>query len=180
MEHPLPRRQSPFYRSNDDYDLPLVTAPIAVRPQSQVSPSVDEFHSPLRQQRLTLLTAFFTASCMSFTIFFAYNSSLEQPISSKLIFTRPERSILILNIASQVTIFSLAELTSAVFGQIRWALACSPSGTSAYTFLALSKATDIVGVLSLFFGHRSEMKFEKGGFLLWGPQRYIRGIGSYF
>ena len=101
-----------------------------------------EFHeSPFRQQRFTLLLAVLTAICMSFTAFFAYNSSLEHPISSKLIFENPERSILVLNIASQVTIFCLAELTSSVLEATRWAFACTCSGVAAYTFLALSRAT---------------------------------------
>lgn len=134
-----------------------------------------QFHQgPIRQQRFTLLLAVLTALCMIFTIFFAYNSSLELPLSTKLIFERPERSILALNVASQITIFCLAELTSVVLEATRWAFACTSSGTSAYTFLALSRATSIMGVLSLLFYSGAKPKtFQKDGHRLWGGQRYF-------
>lgn len=134
-----------------------------------------EFHeSPFRQQRFTLLLAVLTAICMSFTAFFAYNSSLEHPISSKLIFENPERSILVLNIASQVTIFCLAELTSSVLEAIRWAFACTSSGVAAYTFLALSRATSSIGVLCLILGKGANpRKVQRDGHMLWGGQRYV-------
>lgn len=107
---------------------------------------------------------------MGFTVFFAYNSSLEHPLSTKLIFDRPEKSILVLNIASQLTIFGLAELTSCVLEAIRWAFACSAAGASAYTFLALSRATNAVGVLCLVLGNDNQ-NGGKDGHRLWGGQR---------
>ena len=130
----------------------------------------NEFQSSIHQQRSTLLLACLTAGFMAFTIFFAYNSSLEHPVSPRLIFSRPERSILLLNIASQLTIFCLAELTSCVLEAIRWAFACSAAGTNAFTFLSLSRATNAVGVLCLLLG-RSGDQFGKDGHRLWGGQR---------
>jgi len=111
----------------------------------------------------TLLLVILTAMTMSFTIFFAYNSSLAKPISRKLILAKPERSILVLNLASQITIFCLAELTTSVLEALRWALACTPSGVSAHTFLALGRSTNILGVLFLLFAR---------GHKFWGSQRY--------
>ena len=134
-------------------------------------PTRNEFQSPIQKQRSTLLLACLTAGFMAFTIFFAYNSSLEQPMSSILIFSRPERSILVLNIASQLTIFCLAELTACVFEAIRWAIACSAAGTNAFTFLSLSRATNALGVLCLLFGRSGDQKFGKDGHRLWGGQR---------
>ena len=132
----------------------------------------NDLRSAVQKQQYTLLTAFLTAVCMSFTIFFGYNSSLETPLSMTLIFSKPETNIFVLNVLSQVTILLLAELTSAVLNTVRWALASSPNGSSAYTFLALSRATNIAGVLGLVFGHRGNLKIEKDGYRLWGGQRY--------
>ena len=131
----------------------------------------NEFLSPIQKQRSTLLLACLTAGFMAFTIFFAYNSSLDHPVSPSLIFSRPERSVLVLNIASQLTIFCLAELTSCVFEAIRWAFACSAAGTNAFTFLSLSRATNAFGVLCLLFGRSGDHTFGMDGHRLWGGQR---------
>lgn len=133
-----------------------------------------EYESPLRQQRFTILSSILMATSMSFTVFFTYNSSLEHPVSSKLIFENPERSILVLNIASQVTIFYLAELTSSILEASRWAFACTSSGVAAFTFLALSGATSAVGVLCLILGRGANPgTIQRDGYMLWGGQRCV-------
>ena len=146
------------------------------------SPTVDtssfrtRLHGPRASRRrwpvFTLLLALLTSLSMSFTVFFAYNSSSENPISRKLIFSKPERSILILNLASQITIFCLAELTSSVLETLRWTFACAASGIPVYTFLALSRSTNIVGVLFLLFGGGAGITtIRRDGHRLWGSQR---------
>src|SRR5271154_1167236 len=138
--------------------------------QSRFDPSGDNFPSPIRQQTCTLIIACVTAVFMSFTIFFAYNSSMETPVSATLVFSNPERSILALNVLSQVTIFFLHELTTSVLEATRWAFASSASGVSAFAFLSMSRATSIVGVLCLLMGNGpTPYKVEKE---LWGGQRY--------
>jgi hypothetical protein len=128
-----------------------------------------------QQQFFTLLLVILTALTMSFTVFFAYNSSLPEPISRNLIFAKPERSILVLNLASQITIFCLAELTSSVLEVLRWALACTVHGVSAHTFLALGRSTNVVGVLFILFGRGAKGKasVQRDSHRLWGSQRYI-------
>ena len=128
-----------------------------------------------QQQFFTLLLVILTALTMSFTVFFAYNSSLPEPISRNLIFAKPERSILVLNLASQITIFCLAELTSSVLEVLRWALACTVHGISAHTFLALGRSTNVVGVLFILFGRGAKGKasVQRDSHRLWGSQRYI-------
>ena len=140
-----------------------------------VYPSRDDFQSPLRKERWALLLALVTMLCMSFTIFFAYNSSKQHPISNHFIFSNPERSILALNILSQITIFLFAELTLSVLESIRWALASSSDGTPALTFLALSRATNAVGVLCILLG-AGDRKFGRDGYRLWAGQRYTEAL----
>src|SRR5271170_5472202 len=143
--------------------------------QSRFDPAGENFPSPIRQQTFTLIIACVTAVFMSFTIFFAYNSSMETPVSSILIFSNPERSILALNVLSQLTIFFLHELTTSVLEATRWAFASSASGVSAFAFLSMSRATSIVGVLCLLMGNGpTPYKVEKDGHRLWGGQRYCQ------
>ena len=126
----------------------------------------------IRDRSIAVLAAIITTVCLTATIFFAYNSSLDHPILTSLVAKSPQRTILILNIMSQVTLFFLAELTKLVLEATRWALACSENGTSALTFLALGQATGLLGALYLSFGPGDiGGKVERNGPRVWGIQR---------
>jgi hypothetical protein len=144
----------------DDHLLPATT----VRRQAGEYPS--------RKHRITILMAVITSFLLGATIFFAYNCSLAQPVAPALRFAVPERNVFVLTLLTQLTIFSLAELTSTVLDLVRWAFSCSARGVSAFTFLALSRATNILGVLYLVLGTtRSSRGFSTTGHRLWGCQR---------
>jgi hypothetical protein len=134
-------------------------------------PESSNFRYSLRNQIPILCLAVLTAIVMTFTVFLAINSTLEHPVSQRLVATTPERSILVLNIASQITIFLLAETTHWVFEAVRWAMASSASGIAAYTFLLLSRATSVAGVIYMMFGRPAKSGIQKDGFRLWGGQR---------
>ena len=121
-------------------------------------------------QRTNLAVALLTALCMTFTILFAYDSSLENPFLSTFMSKTPERNILILNLALQISLFLLAELTLSVFEAARWALACRSSGTTALNFLTLSRATGFIGAVYLFCG-KSGIR-GRNDHQIWGFQRY--------
>jgi hypothetical protein len=126
----------------------------------------------LRSRLLILTLAASTVLSMTVTIFYAYNSSLEQPHIASLVARSPGRSILILNALSQFTLFFLAELTTCTMDVLRWALASSTSGTSAFTFLTLSRATSLLGAMFLSVGStKVQGKFERNGHRIWGMQR---------
>jgi hypothetical protein len=126
----------------------------------------------LGQRSFSLFLALLAIAFLSVTIFFAYNYSSPQPISSKLMFKEPGHSILLLNILSQMTMFCLTELAFCVLDVLRWAFASRCAGTSAYTFLALSRATNLAGVFYLIFGKGPKPGgFEGDGHRLWGLQR---------
>jgi hypothetical protein len=122
----------------------------------------------IRNGWITLTLLCVTTLCMVFTIFFAYNNSLENPHVPALVANSPQRSILILNFASQLTLFSLAELTYSVLDATRWALACSTSGVSALTFLTLSRTTSLIGAFYLTMGGKNGHHHR-----IWGVQRYV-------
>ena len=129
-------------------------------------------HQTLKQSWFYLSLALLSAVCLCITVFFAYNCSLPTPISSKLLFKRPGTSILVLNVLSQVTMFCLAELALCVLGVLRWAFVSHPYGTPAYTFLALSRATNVAGVLYMILGRGPRPgRFQRDGHRVWGIQR---------
>ena len=127
---------------------------------------------PSRKHRFTILMAVVTSLLVGATIFFAYNCSLAQPVAPSLRFAVPERNVFVLTLLTQLTIFSLAELTATILDLVRWAFSCSASGVSAFTFLALSRATNVLGVVYLVLGTtRSSRGFGTAGHRLWGCQR---------
>ena len=131
-------------------------------------------HQIFKQRSFSLLLALFAVASLAVTIFFAYNCSLPQPLSSKLMFQNPSRSILVLNFLSQITMFCLSELAFCVLSVLGWVFASHPSGTPAYTFLALSRATNLAGVLSLIVSKGPEPgRLQPDGHRVWGIQRYI-------
>ena len=122
----------------------------------------------------TYAIAFITVLCVVATIFFAYNSSIYNPNVTSFIAGSPARTILIVNIMSQITWFALAELTAATMDTIKWVFASSATGTSALTFLALSKATTFLGALILLLrSGNSGGTIERNAHRVWGAQRYI-------
>lgn len=155
--------------------LQLLQAMTPISPATQ-DPSLrgqNEHQSLFQKQRYTLMVLATATMCLSFTIFFAYNSSIQHPLSTTLILAQPERSISVLNILSQITIFLFGWLTSTAMENVRWAYACSRTGTSTYTFLVLSGATNIVGVLRLLVSKDTRPDFRRDGHRLWGSQRYF-------
>src|SRR5271154_3948401 len=118
-------------------DSPLLALPFR-HPQSEFT---NEIHSPFRIYLLTWLVAVVTCGSVGFTIYFAYNASLESPLSDWLIFSRPELTILVLSGSSQITIFLLGVFTDGLLENVRWAFASGDDGVSALSALALSPAT---------------------------------------
>jgi hypothetical protein len=144
-------------------------------PSSPALPLDRSHHSPFRRHLFTLLLALLSAITLSATVFFAYNSSLENPFSARLIFEKPERSIFVLIALTQITIFFLYELTSTVFDTLRWVFACGDSGISAPTFLVMGRATSIIGVLFLILRKGAKpRRIQRDGHKLWGCQKYVR------
>src|SRR5271156_1852292 len=130
------------------------------------APSRMDLNSRIWNQAFTFGLTAMTTVMMALTIIFAYNSSVEHPLTQKLIFTNPSTNILVLNILSQLAIFCLSELTIWVFAAVRWSFASSLSGIPAYTFLALSRATNSIGVLALLLG-RNEHGLKQDSHRLW-------------
>lgn len=107
---------------------------------------------------------------ITFTIYFAYNCTLPNPPSPKLVLSNPSNTLLVLNILSHGAIQLLKELMSSAFEAVRWALASTSSGIPAYTFLGLSRATGPLGVSVLLFWNTS-IHDRRSGHRFWTSQR---------
>lgn len=143
------------------------------KPQSfRIDPSGEPLKSPFRQLLWTWLLTLLTSLWLCFTIFFAYNSGLDDPLSNRLLFPTPGKNIAALNILSHISILLLQLVTSDVFEAIRWALA-SYRGISSFGFLVLSRATSPLGVLYLlFFNWKGKAASFTGEHRIWGAKRY--------
>jgi len=129
--------------------------------------------SPTRNFIWTWILTIVSTVWVLFTVYFAYNCTLEKPLSTWLIFPGPDNTILTLNVLSHGTIFLLRELASSVFEAVRWAFASSKEGISAFSFLGMSRATSPLGVLNLMARSATSRWFAKDGHRMWGLQRYV-------
>jgi hypothetical protein len=118
-----------------------------------------------RQFLITWLTTLLLGLVVLFTIYFAWNSTLNNPQSPNLIFATPGHTIIALTVLSHITVLLLQTTMGNVFEAVRWSSAGTRKGISSLNFLILSRATGMLGVLYLLLGSGS-------GHRLWGLQRY--------
>ena len=127
-----------------------------------------------RQLFLPWMLVLLSASWIIFTFYFAYNCTVHDPPSPSLVFAKPEKTILLLSLLSQGTIFLLGELSAAVLEAVRWARCSSQSGITAFSFLVLSRGTGLAGVLRLLWKTNSgSSSVSMNCHLVWALQRLI-------
>jgi hypothetical protein len=126
-----------------------------------------------RQLLWPWVTALASSLWIAFTTLFAFNCSLPAPFAAPLLPSRAEESLLILNILSHGTLLLLGALTSQAFEAVRWALASSRNGIPAGSFLGLSRATGLLGVISLLVSSKGRGLLKLDGQHFWGMQRYF-------
>jgi len=127
--------------------------------------------SMLRQLLWTWILTLCAIIWISFTVFFAFNCSLQVPMSSWLISPNPEVTLFILSILAHGTVLFLKSITSEAFEAIRWTFASSSKGIMFSSFLGLSRATSIFGVLKLFASRDKGSYTSPDGHFVWGGQR---------
>jgi len=123
----------------------VVPAQEVLRPPHSLSGACTQ----LRAYWATLVLGLITCGAIGFTIFFAYNASLEQPVVDFIILSRPEMTILFLSGASHVSVFLIGAFAARVLENVRWTFASREEGVSALCTLTLSPATGYLGVLTL-------------------------------
>jgi hypothetical protein len=84
-----------------------------------------------------------------FSICYGYTVLLNHG-SSRAFIRPPGETILTVNVLSQFIAILLKQLLSSAFENLRWALVSRREGTLITTFLALSQATSLQGIMYLF------------------------------
>jgi hypothetical protein len=120
-------------------------------------------HPKWQQYRTYFVLFLLAVVSLTGTMVVAYLSSSTQPIAA---FSNPKTTVLALTIGSGVSVFLLGQLVSSGLERLRWTLAASPDGIDLATFVGLSRATGILGVLSLVFSN------NQPGPPKWCIQRY--------
>jgi len=139
--------------------------------QDEISPPVTELTNgtlllPKWRQYLTFcLLYILTLLVVSATIAFAFLSSSLHPFN---VFPSPQQTIVALNVASNASVFLIGEVLTSACEMLRWTLAANPAGLGMASFLALGRATGLLGVMSLVISKQGGVGHQK-----WCGQRYI-------
>lgn len=111
-----------------------------------------------------ILTVVVTFIWIILLVSYAYFSSFSSiPFNN---FQTPARAILAINVGSTVAVFLLAALVNEGSEILRWRLANRRNGIGIATFLALGRATSMLGVIRLLFSG------QKIGHKKWCLQRF--------
>ena len=92
--------------------------------------------------------------CLIAAISFSFATSATPPYTP---FRNPSRSVLVVNILSNLSVLLLAGFMMELNEKLRWFLASRSSGVNFVSFLGLSRATSDLGVLRMLFTKAMEL-----------------------
>ncbi|KAI9786498.1 MAG: hypothetical protein M1839_006958 [Geoglossum umbratile] len=119
-----------------------------------------------KQLRLSWALALGTLTLSILSVIYAWSVLVSNgPALSRLRSLSPGKTVWVISILSQSVAFLVSELLSMVFEALRWVLVSRDSGVLLSTFLALSRATPLLGVASLCSTH--------GSHRFWCSQRLV-------
>jgi hypothetical protein len=116
---------------------------------------------PWRQEFMTWILSAFPIGSFALTVLFAWNANSGQHADTRFLFQDPGRTILVLQVLTNITTICMAELAMSAYEavhpsscdsdlKIRWAMATR--GTRLSDFIALSRSTAFYGQMCLLFG----------------------------
>jgi hypothetical protein len=140
--------------------------------------------SIVRQSYQDFILGAFAIPCCFITLLYAYGATRGSP-SLQNLYKHTSVTIFLLLLLSQLSVFLVRQLVNSTFERMRWALASGEKGISLTSFLGMSPATSLSGVLRLLVfsgdrGRRSEKIWTKVSKKVqwWIAQRFHRV--SYF
>ena len=134
--------------------------------------------SVARQSYLELALGAFAIPCCIITLLYAYGSTLEMP-KPRALYLDTGFTIFILWTLSQASMLTVRQLVNTTFDRMRWVLASKKAGILLTTFLNMSPATTLLGVIRLlvFSGKIKEKSTNwerfKNKLQLWIIQRFV-------
>jgi hypothetical protein len=112
----------------------------------------------------TWITAVLAVAMSSLSVWYAWRVMVDRAALPAALLLSPGVTVLVVNILSHVVAYLCWSLASDTMEALRWALACGPDGILLTSFLALSRATPLVGVAYLCS--------VRGQHWIWAVQRY--------
>jgi hypothetical protein len=119
--------------------------------------------SKRRQYNATFALLFAVMALSAFVIYYAYETLINVRPTLGVLLLAPYNTVLVISILSQAVALSFRQLFATLFESVRWKFACQRKGVEMTTFLGLSTATSLQGVLYLLY--------EKGRHKVWCLQR---------
>jgi hypothetical protein len=110
----------------------------------------------------------------SITVYYCWNASLASSPSARFLWNQPETTVFTINLLSYISTVLVSNLVSYTGDQLRWAKSCREEGFSFLSFLALSSATSVAGLVHLLFSPRPSVNSSKAKIKprWWSLQRY--------
>lgn len=111
----------------------------------------------------------------SFTVYYSWNASFTSNPSSTFLWNQPDNTIFSINLLSYISTVLVTKLIDATCDQMRWAKSSKTRGMKVLSFLALSPATSVTGLIHLLFSPVPRVAapiIESIGHRLWSFQRY--------
>ncbi|KAM7217471.1 hypothetical protein V8F06_007102 [Rhypophila decipiens] len=105
------------------------------------------------------------------TVWYSYRVMVDINELPRPLQLSPGLTVLVVNVLSHIVAFLALSLSTDILEHLRWALACRPEGILLTSFLAMSRATSITGVLYLFR--------VPGWHQLWALQRILSYIVTF-
>jgi hypothetical protein len=102
-----------------------------------------------RRLATTWILAAMAISTSAFSVFYSYRVLVDEAALPPSLVLPPGATVLVINVMSHVVAYLCWRLFSDTIEALRWALASRPEGILLTSFLAMSRATPIMGVLYL-------------------------------
>jgi len=97
----------------------------------------------------TWVVAILALGCSAATVFYSSRVMVNEAALPRVLQHSPGTTVAVINVLSHIVAFLCMTLFTDTMEALRWALACRPRGIPLTSFLAMSRATPITGVLYL-------------------------------
>ncbi|KAK3939403.1 hypothetical protein QBC46DRAFT_388109 [Diplogelasinospora grovesii] len=155
-----------------DYDKPLnyeqrpPPTPTPPRPNSDKHQAQTSFlQRKTTRFAPTWIVALLALGTTAVTVWYSSRVMVNTTELPKVLQRSPGSTVLVVNVLSHIVAFLCLSLFSDVLESLRWALACRPKGILLTSFLAMSRATPVTGVLYLCK--------VRGSHQIWAIQRIL-------
>jgi hypothetical protein len=123
----------------------------------------------------TLTLVVISISVTGFTVYYSWNASIALNPSQRFLWFQSDATVFTVNILSYIATVFVNALIDATCDDIRWRHSSREKGIPVLSFLALSSATSLWGLIHLLFSPvpRIQSTSQSMSHRLWSLQRYV-------